>query len=451
MEVSTIQQQSPSLQVSRQTDLPDDDANSTSSSEISCQPEPLTLVSSSVMEQAQEEQAQNSMDCSENIKCSGTGSVTSGQEDTVVNTPCVLVFSSQDDEGMMSPAIEQSGTWMTSEQMGSPSSTNTPLLVFSSGNDSNVQLSEVSQTDASLKQKSPDWDENELETLVEAVKKYGTNWRKVLSDPEFKARFKPERTCLSLKTKWFRAKGTPAVVQKLGLPRRKNQDLAENDHKVLQYSAEPVPEFKQPTSQLAKKNSKSNRTKVSRKIDFIKPVVTFKQIQQLYCQNPPSQPDDVLQNRKRKAEESFLSQEYESSTVGEQQMEIPSTSVSAEAACQETTMEIEASQKSQEIMEAAPVKRRKLSTKGSSKPTRSTGRSKIFHVEKILSHRFVDGVLEFYLRWMGFDSSHDSWEPVNYISPAALKSLLPKYYSDGEGMSLPEICKIAKFVANPSP
>ena len=55
-------------------------------------------------------------------------------------------------------------------------------------------------------------------------------------------------------------------------------------------------------------------------------------------------------------------------------------------------------------------------------PTDSdTDKLKSYEVEDILDHRYNDkGVLEYYITWKGYDSSHDTWEPIYHIDDSKL-------------------------------
>ena len=64
-----------------------------------------------------------------------------------------------------------------------------------------------------------------------------------------------------------------------------------------------------------------------------------------------------------------------------------------------------------------------------------------FFVEKILDHRGnlkLKSTIEFQIKWLGYDCSHDSWEPYanvrdldilhDYLSQKKLSQLIPKKF-----------------------
>jgi hypothetical protein len=57
--------------------------------------------------------------------------------------------------------------------------------------------------------RAPDWTEEEIVSLLEAVRVYGNDWKRIQEDPNFSKRFHEARTTSSLKTKWFNIKNVP--------------------------------------------------------------------------------------------------------------------------------------------------------------------------------------------------------------------------------------------------
>jgi hypothetical protein len=62
--------------------------------------------------------------------------------------------------------------------------------------------------------RAPDWTEEELVSLLEAVQVHGNDWKAIRTDPNFSNRFHSVRTISSLKTKWFTIKNVPGFKLK---------------------------------------------------------------------------------------------------------------------------------------------------------------------------------------------------------------------------------------------
>ena len=54
------------------------------------------------------------------------------------------------------------------------------------------------------------------------------------------------------------------------------------------------------------------------------------------------------------------------------------------------------------------------------KPRQEAAEKELFMVERILGQRERKGKLEYHIKWLGYDTSHNSWEPHDNILDSKL-------------------------------
>jgi hypothetical protein len=257
-----------------------------------------------------------------------------------------------------------------------------------------------------LQARAPEWSEQEVISLLTAVKTYGTNWKVIMDDSSFSKEFHSSRTRMSLKTKWFKMKN----VQGFDFG---TCDVVEFARKI---SNGPVRHSQPPKDPSVRK----------RKISFNAIEAT-----QLQLGSPTSSswtssgPEFFGEASKTPSPKKFLD---EGSTE------------------RESVQEGEPTPSTQFLPEQLPEASNLLETSLRQPPRKKRRNLSFQFVEKIVSHRFVEnGELEFMLRWKDSEQSGDSWHFLKEMA-GSMGQLLAFYFNDAEGISLPEICRVSTTV-----
>jgi len=257
-----------------------------------------------------------------------------------------------------------------------------------------------------LQARAPEWSEQEVITLLTAVKTYGTNWKVIMDDPSFSNGFHSSRTRMSLKTKWFKMKNVQG----------------------FDFGTCQVAEFARKISNGPVRHAQPNKDTSIRKRK-----ISFSEIEATQLL------DSTVSSSWSSSNSSRLDSAGEAS-----KMSSPKQSLEEGSAERDCSQEGEPSPVIQALPEQVPEPINEASLR---QPPRKKRRNLSFQVvEKIVSHRFVEnGDLELMLRWKDAEQSGDSWHLLKEMT-GPMGQLLAFYFNDAEGITLSEICKVSTTV-----